>query len=119
MLRLVTLAACAVSLAACSTTGAPKPKSCDGHSRRPVNVYGSVLPGSTVPATTTPVPPPPTPGPNGRPAKSPTGTAAPPPSVTGPVPKTPTAVTRPATPSARKVSTLTPTYQSCGSEGRG
>lgn len=119
MLRIVTLAACAVSLAACSTTGASKPKSCDGHSRRPVNIYGSVLPGSPVPATTAPVPPPPTPGANGRPAKSPTGTAAPPPTVTGTVPKTPTAMTRPAKSSARKVSTLTPAYPSCGSEGRG
>ncbi len=119
MLRFVTLAVCAVSLTACSTTGAPKPKSCDGHSRRPVNIYGSVLPGSPVPPTTAPVPAPPTPGPSGRPAKSPSGAAAPPPSVTGAVPKTPTAATRPTTPSPRKVSALTPTYQSCGSEGRG
>ena len=118
MLRTLTLTACAFALVACSTTSMSKPKSCDGQSRRPVNIYGSILPGSPVPATTAPIPPPPVPGPNGKPVK-PTKSTAPAPIVPGVVPKTPTSArARPAA-RPRHVSALTPAFASCGTEARG
>lgn len=118
MLRTLTLTTCAFTLVACSTTSTSKPKSCDGHSRRPVNIYGSILPGSPVPATTAAVPAPPAPGPNGKPAK-PAKRMTAPPTVPGVVPKTPTA--GPARPEAklRRVSALPEAFPSCAKEGRG
>ncbi len=119
MLRTLTLTACAFALVGCSTTSTSKPKSCDGHSRRPVNIYGSILPGSPVPAKTAPVPAPPTPGPNGKPAKPTKSTTAPAPTVPGVVPKTPTAdLARPAA-KPRRVSTLPQAFASCGQGARG
>ena len=119
MLRTLTLTACAFALVGCSTTSTSKPKSCDGHSRRPVNIYGSILPGSPVPAKTAPVPAPPTPGPNGKPAKPTKSTTAPAPTVPGVVPNTPTAdLARPAA-KPRRVSTLPQAFASCGQGARG
>lgn len=118
MFRTLTLTACAFGLAACSTTSSSKPKSCDGHSRRPVNIYGSILPGSPVPATTVPVPAPPAPGPNGKPAKPAKSTAATP-KVPGVVPKTPTAGSGRSEAKPRRVSALPQAFASCTTEGRG
>ena len=119
MLRTLTLTACAFALVGCSTTSTSKPKSCDGHSRRPVNIYGSILPGSPVPATTAPVPPPPVPGPNGKPAKPTKSTTAPAPTVPGVVPKTPTSASARPAAKPRQVSALTPAFAGCGMEARG
>jgi len=114
VLRTLILTACAFALVACSTTSTSKPKSCDGHSRRPVNLYGSILPGSPVPAITAPVPSPPVPGQNGKPAKPTKSTTAPAPTVPGVVPKTPTANSaRPAV-KPRRVSGRPQAFASCG-----
>jgi hypothetical protein len=113
VLRILALSGCALALTACATSSAAKPKSCNGHDRRPVNVHGSVLPGSPVPAVTAPVPTPPTPGPDGRPAKTAKSPAAAPPAVPAIELKTPaSAVTRTA-PAPRTVSALAPSYPSC------
>ncbi|SEJ81070.1 hypothetical protein SAMN05518849_11463 [Sphingobium sp. AP50] len=81
------------------STGASNPKKlpvCNGKHLRDVNIYGSVLPGSTIPAVTAAPPPPPKP--DIKPA--PAGDEAPP-----PVPEPP----------ADKTSALSPpsTFASC------
>ena len=48
--------ALAASLAATTAHAADKPPVCNGKDRRPVNLYGSVLPGSPTPALVAPSP---------------------------------------------------------------
>lgn len=113
MLRLLTLSTAVLALCACSTSSAAKAKSCNGLSRRPANVYGSVLPGSPIPAVTAPTPAPPVPGPNGKPAKRADTTAAPPrvPALQVQQPASGPTVAPPRKP--QKVSALAPAFPSC------
>jgi hypothetical protein len=109
VLRNLILSACALALTACSTSSAAKARSCSGDSRRPVNIHGSVLPGSPIPAVTAPIPAPPVPGPNGKPAKTPTGALG----VPAIVLKTPISSGARSARSPRKVSALAPAFPSC------
>lgn len=113
MSRIFALSACALALSACATGSAANPKSCNGQDRRPVNIHGSVLPGSPVRAVTAPIPIPPTPGPDGRPARTAKSPAAAPPAVPAIELKAPATATTRSDPARRNVSALAPSYPSC------